>query len=171
MFVQVVKPGYSFRPETLATSEVPSAEADFIAQMPGCGGHFTRDSKRVPPVGSCNLSAASDVLLPYLLATSSDDRNSGGPLRRPASALSCKGTSLGGQPDLTRSLRIPRPNSTVPAGQVGQVRSGQAGFVTRPESRAMRAPPYATSEVTSHEPTHARIIERIPCAGQSQTWV
>ena len=77
MFVQVLKPGYSFRPETLATSEVPSAEADLIAQMSGCGGHFTRDSKRVPPVGSCNLSAASDVLLSYLLATSSDYRNSG----------------------------------------------------------------------------------------------
>ncbi len=65
----VLKPGYPRRQETLATSEVPSAEADFIAQMPGCAGHFTRDSKREPPVGSCNLSAASDVLLSFLLVT------------------------------------------------------------------------------------------------------
>jgi hypothetical protein len=138
MFVQVLKPGYPLRPETSATSEVPSAEADFIAQMPGGAGHFTRDTKHVPPVGSCNLSAASDVLLSYLLATSTNYRNSGGPLRRQASALSCKGTSLDSQPDLTR--RIPRPNSTAPAGQVGQVRSSpsQAGIVTRPESRATR---------------------------------
>jgi hypothetical protein len=59
MFVQVLKPGYLLCQETLATSEVPSAEADYIAQMPGCAGHFTRDTKRVPPVGSWNLSACA----------------------------------------------------------------------------------------------------------------
>jgi hypothetical protein len=100
--------------------------------MPGCADHLTRDTKRVLPVGSCNLSACAcpgSLRLIYLLA--SNHRNCGVPLckqRNSELPWVTRLTFLGGSRDLMQR--------NVPAGQV---RSSQVRLVTRPESTAMRA--------------------------------